>query len=598
MARPQNLDDHTAGMLYQGEHTSVALMQDDAGGSQRFLQATIDALSAHVLVLNEAGAVLMANRSLAAFSGRDPTGENYLAVSETTGGPMAGDAAAFAEGIRSVIAREVTQFTLEYRNRVGQQEYWFLGKVTRFGDDDEVRIVIAHEEITERKAFEAHIEYLATHDALTGLANRVLLSDRLTQAMRQARRRNSRLALLFLNLDRFKDINDSYGHTIGDALLQAVAQRLSGLIRSADSLGRLGGDIFVILLVDVGDPQNVGGVARKILDAFSTPFIIGERRMYISASIGATVYPEDSDDDIELLFRNADTAMYRAKEASGNTFQFYSADMSIRAIERSSLDSALRQALVRQEFELYYQPKVSLHTGRIVGAEALLRWHHPEMGMVAPAVFIPLAEETGLIVPIGAWVLQTACAQNRQWQDQGMQPICISVNVSARQFRHADLVDTVARVLRETGLDPGHLELELTESLMMENAAQAVEKLKILKGMGVGLSIDDFGTGYSSLSYLKRFPIDTLKIDRAFIRDIVTDQDDAAITRAVIALAHNLNLTVIAEGVETEAQLLFLSEHGCDEMQGYYFSRPVPAAEFASIRTDGKGLPPLPAFRT
>jgi diguanylate cyclase (GGDEF)-like protein len=597
MAQQQIPDDNASGPTIHAERMADAGGMQDVRESQRFSQATIDALSAHILVLDGSGTILMVNRALAEFSGRDPTGENYLAASDTAGGPMAEDAMAFAEGIRSVMRSEVAQYKLEYVNRMDQREHWFLGKVTRFGSDAEVRVVVAHEEITERKVFEAQIEYLATHDALTGLANRTLLSDRLTQAMRHARRRKTRLSLLFLDLDRFKDVNDSYGHTVGDALLQAVAARLSGIIRSADSLARLGGDVFVILLVDIGDPQNVAGVARKIIDAFANPFEIGEHVMYISASIGATVFPEDSEDDINLLFRNADTAMYRAKEASGNTFQFYSRDMSTRAIERSSLDSALRQAILREEFELYYQPKVSLHTGRIVGAEALLRWNHPDMGMVEPGRFIPLAEETGLIVPIGAWVLQRACLQNREWQEQGLPAMCISVNVSARQFQHSDLVAAVANVLNETGLAPCDLELELTESMMMENAAQAIDKLKVLKGMGVGLSIDDFGTGYSSLSYLKRFPIDTLKIDRAFIRDIATDPDDAAITRAVIALAHNLNLTVIAEGVETEEQLLFLSEHGCDEMQGYFFSRPVPAAEFTKMRNDGRGLPPLPAFK-
>ncbi len=558
--------------------------------SEAFSQATIDALGAHLLVLDEAGNILMVNRSLCDFCGRDPTGENYLAAAESTGGPTERDATAFATGIHAVMQNKVSQFTLEYPGSKLLGEHWFLGKVTRFGDDDQMRIVVAHEEITERKNHESHIEYLATHDSLTGLANRTLLSDRLAQAIRQARRNSTRLALMFLDLDRFKNVNDSLGHAIGDLLLKAVADRLAGLVRSEDSLARLGGDEFVILLAGVQDPQNVGQIAAKIVEAFNTPFQIEGHQLYVSTSIGATVFPDDSE-DIQSLLRNADTAMYRAKEASGNTFHFYSQEMSVRAIERSELEAALRQAIRDNEFELYYQPKVCLSSGKMIGAEALLRWNHPTLGMVYPNRFIPLAEETGLIVAIGAWVLQQACSENKNWQAAGLPPLCISVNLSVRQFRQPDLVDMIAATLLETRLDAGYLELELTESLVMGNAEQFIERLQALKAMGVQLSIDDFGTGYSSLVYLKRFPIDTLKIDREFIRDIATDPDDAAITRAIISLGHSMNLNVIAEGVETIAQLDYLTQHGCDQMQGYYFSKPLSRQDFTHFQMQGRHLP-------
>ena len=561
--------------------------------SQGFSQATIDALAAHILVLDEAGTILMVNRSLCDFCGRDPTGENYLAVAESTGGPTERDATAFADGIRAVMQNQVAQFTLEYPGSALLGEHWFHGKITRFGDDEQLRIVVAHEEITERKNHESHIEYLATHDGLTGLANRALLSDRLAQAIRQARRDQGRVALMFLDLDRFKNVNDSLGHAVGDLLLVAVADRLGKLVRREDSLARLGGDEFVILLARVHDPQNVSNIAAKIIEAFNTPFLIDGRQMYVSTSIGATIFPDDSD-DIQTLYRNADTAMYRAKEASGNTFHFYSKDMSVRAIERSNLEDAMRQAIKCNEFELYYQPKASIETGKIVGAEALLRWNHPTLGMVLPSHFIPLAEETGLIVPIGALALQFACAENKAWQDAGLPPMCISVNLSARQFRQPELVEMIATILRNTGLDAQYLELELTESLVMGNAELFIEKLQALKAMGVQLAIDDFGTGYSSLIYLKRFPIDTLKIDREFIRDIATDPDDAAITRAVISLGQSMNLNVIAEGVETEAQLHYLAEHGCNQIQGYYISEPMPAAQFRRFQSKNQQLLPRP----
>jgi diguanylate cyclase (GGDEF)-like protein len=437
-------------------------------------------------------------------------------------------------------------------------------------------------DISERKTYEARIEYLADHDALTNLPNRNLLGDRITQAMAHVRRNGLLLALLFLDLDRFKDVNDSFGHAFGDALLLEVSGRIKQVVREGDTVARHGGDEFIILLTDIQQPQDVSAVALKIFSAFSTPFLISGHELFVSTSIGATLYPDDGD-DLQSLLRNADTAMHRAKEEQGNAFQFYSREMSVRALERSKLESALRRALERKEFELFYQPKVDTGSGRIIGAEALIRWHHPDLGLVSPTRFIPMAEEIGLIIPIGDWVLHTACAQNKAWQDAGLPLISVSVNLSARQFSQEGLVESVAEALQNMGLDAKHLELELTESMVMNSAEQFITKLQELENLGVQLSIDDFGTGYSSLSYLKRFPLHHLKIDQSFVRDIATDADDAAITSSVIALGHSLNLKVIAEGVETEEQVAFLRSHHCDEMQGYYFSKPLPATEFASL---------------
>jgi diguanylate cyclase (GGDEF)-like protein/PAS domain S-box-containing protein len=460
---------------------------------------------------------------------------------------------------------------IEERARAVRNE---SGEVVRF---DGIAI-----DISERKIYEARIEYLADHDALTSLANRNLLADRISQAMAHARRNGLLVALLFLDLDRFKSVNDSFGHSLGDALLIEIAERLKQVVRQGDTVARQGGDEFILLLTDIVKPQDVTVVARKIFQTFSAPIIIRGHELFVTVSIGATLYPTDGE-DIQTLLRNADIAMYRAKEENGNAFQFYSRDMSIRALERAELESALRRALERKEFELFYQPKVDAATSRIIGAEALIRWNHPDMGLVSPTRFIPMAEEIGLIVPIGDWVLHTACAQNKAWQDAGLPKISVSINLSARQFNEEGLVESVAHALHSMDLQACHLELELTESMVMNSADHFITKLKDLENLGVQLSIDDFGTGYSSLSYLKRFPLHHLKIDQSFVRDIATDADDAAITSTVISLGHSLNLKVIAEGVETEEQVAFLRDHHCDEMQGYYFSKPLPASEFAHL---------------
>jgi diguanylate cyclase (GGDEF)-like protein/PAS domain S-box-containing protein len=441
-----------------------------------------------------------------------------------------------------------------------------------------------------RRQAEELVHHLAHYDELTQLPNRSMFNQRLDHALAQARRNATSLAVLFIDLDRFKNINDALGHEAGDQVLREVAQRLQGCLREGDTVGRLGGDEFVVLIEELPAPTHVAAVAQKILAAVVKPFVVEAQEFELSASIGISAYPDDSEDAAGLL-KNADIAMYRAKEQS-NSYQFYSAPMNIHTLERLALESDLRRALERGEFLLHYQPKVEIDSGRITGMEALLRWQRPGQGLIAPMQFVPLAEETGLIVPIGAWVLKTACARNQAWREQGLAPLRVAVNLSARQFAHQNLLQDVAQSLAEIGLDPSALELEVTESMVMHDPERAVKLLGDLKDMGIHLSIDDFGTGYSSLSYLKRFPLDSVKIDRSFIRDIPGDADDAAITRAIIAMAHSLRLKVIAEGVETEEQLSFLREHGCDEMQGHLFSRPLPEEEFLRL-LQGNVAPPV-----
>jgi len=434
----------------------------------------------------------------------------------------------------------------------------------------------------------------ATHDPLTGLPNRLLFSDRLTQRLAQSRRQKMPLAVMYLDLDRFKIINDTLGHNFGDLLLQGVAERLMTCLRETDTLARMGGDEFTIILTDIMTAEDATSVAKKVLDVLSEPFFLGGREFFITASIGISIFPSDGA-DVETLVKNADTAMYRAKEQGRNNYYLYTEALNSAAMEWMTLDNSLRKALERREFLVYYQPRVEIRTGQTLGTEALIRWQHPEFGLVSPAHFIPLAEETGLIVPISEWVIQTACAQNKAWQNTGIHPMSVSVNISARQFQQEELVSTVKQALAQSGLAPHYLDLELTESTLMQDPDSAVEILLELKSMGVQISIDDFGTGYSSLSYLKRFPIDAVKIDRSFVRDITTNPDDAAIAGAVVAMAHSLKLKVIAEGVETLEQLEFLRGLKCDEMQGYFITPPVPAEQL--IQTVEGVNYPLDGFR-
>ena len=427
------------------------------------------------------------------------------------------------------------------------------------------------------------LKHQATHDALTGLPNRALLEDRLKQAISYADRYGRLMTVVFINLDGFKLVNDSLGRKAGDDLLKVMAGRMSQCLRSVDTVVRTGGDEFVIVLYDQpGDGAEIAPALRRLLEAIGWPIQIGSQAVQVTASMGVATYPADGA-DADALVMNADAAMSRAKASGRNTFRFYASEMNDTVRDKLAMREGLRNAIARGEFHLVYQPQLEMSSGQVIGAEALIRWNHPERGLIPPADFIPLAEETGLIVPIGEWVLRAACFQNKAWQHAGLPAFAISVNVSARQFRERTLIEQVARALAESGLEARFLELELTESLVMEDLENALLSMKALQGMGVQLSMDDFGTGYSSLSAIKRFPIARLKIDRAFVRDIPEDEEDKAIAKAIISLGHELNLKVIAEGVETEQQLQFLLANGCDEMQGYLFSPPVSPTELAAL---------------
>jgi diguanylate cyclase (GGDEF)-like protein/PAS domain S-box-containing protein len=437
-------------------------------------------------------------------------------------------------------------------------------------------------DITERTYAEEQIKHLAYHDALTGLPNRLLFKDRVTVALSHAQRDNSRLSVLFLDLDRFKVINDSLGHNIGDQLLQAVASRVQSCVRDSDTLARLGGDEFTLLLAGLVRSDDAAPIADKILDAVRLPFNIEGRDFYITTSIGISLYPEDGS-DAESLIKNADTAMYQAKEQGRDNYQLFNAFVNARALQRITIEHGLRRALATDELQVHYQPIYDFRSGRISGMEALLRWTHPELGPIPPSIFIPLAESTGAMVPIGSWVLRTACAQAKAWHDAGFRSLSLAVNLSVTQLNQGDLVERVRQILDETQLPARLLELEITESSAMQSPETSIRTLYDLKKLGIRISLDDFGTGHSSLSYLKRFPIDTLKIDQSFVRDINSDPDTAAIVTAIIAMAHSLRLKVIAEGVELTEQANFLRRYGCDQMQGYLVKPPVPAEEFVAI---------------
>ena len=438
------------------------------------------------------------------------------------------------------------------------------------------------DDITDRKRSEERLAFLAQYDVLTGLPNRALFYDRLRQAVVRAKREQSMVGLLFLDLDRFKQINDSLGHAAGDRVLRVVAERLKGFLREVDTIARLGGDEFTVIIEGVEDAEQVSSVAEKIKAALSESVVIDGHDMLVSASVGITLYPQDAE-DIESLIKNADIAMYHAKHRGGRQqYQFYDAGMAPLAAGRLEMETRLRDAIHNQEFVLHYQPTVDVKSGRITGMEALIRWQSAE-GMIPPSDFIPLAEESGLILDIGKWVLHAACTQTRAWQREGLPPLRLAVNLSPLQFRQENLLVTISEILRETGLAPDHLELEITESAIMDRSVETIATLNRLEELGVHLSIDDFGTGYSSLAYLKQFPVHQLKIDRSFVRDLTMDRDDAAIVSAMIAMSHNLGLDVTAEGVETRDQLEFLRNAGCDVYQGYYFSVPLPARAFADL---------------
>jgi diguanylate cyclase (GGDEF)-like protein/PAS domain S-box-containing protein len=442
--------------------------------------------------------------------------------------------------------------------------------------------VIVFHDVSESRAMALKMAHLAQHDFLTGLPNRVLLTERLSRAIGQAHRHDKRVALMFIDLDYFKHINDSLGHAIGDQLLQLVAERLKLCIRDTDTVCRQGGDEFVILLTEIEQTKDAAPVAEKLIAAFAEPCLIGGNELHVTLSIGISIYPDDSP-DANGVMKNADTAMYHAKANGRNNYQFFTPEMNTRAVRRLFVEGNLRRALREGEFRLYYQPKIDLASGLMIGSEALIRWLDPEHGVVNPKQFVPIAEECGLIVPIGSWVMREACRQVCAWQDAGLEAVPVSVNISAVEFRNKQFLDGVALILKETGMQPDFLELELTESILMHDAESSASLLETLKEMGMHLAIDDFGTGYSSLSYLKRFPINTLKIDQSFVQDIAIDSDDASIVSAMIGMGKSLKQRVIAEGVETDAQLRHLQALRCDQGQGFLFGHPLPADEFALL---------------
>jgi diguanylate cyclase (GGDEF)-like protein/PAS domain S-box-containing protein len=455
--------------------------------------------------------------------------------------------------------------------------------------------VIVFRDVSVAKAMAQEMAHTAEHDVLTGLPNRMLLNDRIRQAIAAAKRHAKQVAVLFLDVDGFKHINDSLGHPFGDQVLQSIAQRLLECVRSVDTVSHQGGDEFVVLLSELTHPRAASVMAARMLRAVADPHMVGKHELHVTASIGLSVFPDDGL-NAETLIKNADTAMYQAKESGRRRYQFFKPSMNARAVERQSIEESLRRAVERQEFELHYQPKINIKTGAITGAEALIRWTHPTRGGIPPADFIPIAEDCGLIVPIGRWVLRQACKQARAWADAGLPATAMAVNVSAMEFQNEGFLKGLLQILQESRWHPGLLELEVTESVLMKHVEATIEVLQALRESGVQVALDDFGTGYSSLSYLRRFPIDSLKIDRSFVQQIAGGPDAAAIVTAVISMAQSLKLRVVAEGVETLQELQFLQARQCDEVQGYYFSRPLPAAQFATLLSTGIGAESLAAL--
>ena len=549
------------------------------------LQTILSAIPAPIFYKNEKGVYLGCNQAFERFIGLPK--ENV--IGQTVYGVAPKELAdVYREADAKLLAQGGTQkYEASVRYADGSQhEVLFHKAVFHKSDGSPGGMVGAMLDITELREAEKKIRYLAEFDPLTNLPNQVLFADRMNLAIAHSHRLGRKFAIFSLDLDHFKKINNTFGLPQGDELLRKVALRLKNRLHEDDTVSRMGGDSYLLLLPDIREEEDAAKIAAGTLEAFREPFDLNGQEVFITASIGIALFPMDGTRG-ETLLKNAGNALSRAKELGRNNYRFYAPAMNARSKERITLENALRRALKRQELVLHYQPQLETASGKVVGAEALLRWHHPELGWLAPNDFIPLAEETGLIVPIGEWVLRTACSQARAWQDKGLAALRMAVNLSPRQFKQPDLFRKIEGILKETGLAPDCLSLEITESVVMSDVDHTIETLSRLKKLGVHLSIDDFGTGYSSLSYLKRFPIDMLKIDRSFIMDIPTLADDMAIVTAVIAMAHSLNIQVLAEGVETEQQREFLIATRCDEQQGFYFSRPLPAVEF--LRQLGSG---------
>ncbi|HEY0832485.1 MAG TPA: EAL domain-containing protein [Azospirillum sp.] len=558
-----------------------SLHRREAELHQFFTQAPVG-----IAILDAEGRVLDCNPVLGGFMG--------VPAEQVIGFNMVTEARdqALVPAIRKALTGEPVELETQYVSTLGGRSGYYLVHLQPVYSEGRFLFLLAFiDDVTDRRAAEQRVQYLAHYDALTGLPNRTLLQDRLALAIAGARRNGTTVAVLFLDLDHFKVINDSLGHTVGDEVLKDVAVRLRQCLREGDTVGRLGGDEFIIVLPDAGTAQDVAMVADRMIQSMARPLHIKEREFTVSPSIGISLFPEDGE-DVERLIKNADAAMYQAKAAGRRALRFFTNAMDAQLNERLNLEANIRRALDLGQFRLHYQPQIHLETGRIVGLEALIRWAHPDLGMVPPGRFIPVAEESGLIATVSLWVLDEACRQAKLWQADGLPARRIAVNISALQFRNAELPDQVSAALHRHGLPPSSLEVEVTEGALIRNVDMAIHILASLKAMGVRVSIDDFGTGYSSLAYLQRFPVDTLKIDRSFISEIVDDHDGAAITKAIIGLGGTLGLTVIAEGVETEPQLDFLRRHGCHGAQGYLFSPPLPADETTLFL---RGLPALAA---
>jgi diguanylate cyclase (GGDEF)-like protein/PAS domain S-box-containing protein len=548
-------------------------------------QVTLDCMGDAVLCTDVSGNITFMNRVAEKLTG--------WSLHEATGQPMPEFFRIVDPATRETIPNPMTKATKQDRagnlptNSVLIQrdgsEIYIEDSVAPIHDHDGLvsGSVLVFRDVSKARAMAEQIAHSAEHDFLTGLPNLLLLSDRVGQAIASAQRSLRKVGVLLLDMDGFKHINDSLGHPTGDKLLQSVANRMSSFVREPDTVARGSGDQFVVLLQDLGGPEDAAIVAKRLLKSVEEPHTIDSHTLHVSASIGLSIYPDDGL-DAEALIKNADTAMYQAKDYGRHSYRFFLPEMNVRAVERQSIEEDLRCALERKEFTLHYQPKINLATGAITGAEALIRWNHPGRGMVPPLQFIPIAEDCGLIVPIGAWVLREACTQAKAWADAGLPPMTMAVNVSAIQFRSEGFLDRMFATLSEIGIDPRSLEVEITESVLMKHAEVATTILHALRDKGVRVSVDDFGTGYSSLSYLRKFPLDSIKIDQSFVRQIALKPEDAGIVSAIISMGQSLNLRVIAEGVETAGDLAFLIEHHCDEAQGYLFSRPLPAGDLVS----------------
>ena len=569
----------------QQARTAHALLEAKQGVERAFseLSTYLQAIDQHALVsvTDPRGRILQANDKfceISGYSAAELVGNGHRMVKSNVHGPSF-----FAELWHTIAGGDIWRGEICNRARDGNL-YWVDLAIVPMKDDSGriARYIAISIDITERKRAEQHMMHMATHDALTGLPNRNLLQDRIQQALAHDRRSHEQAAVLFIDLDRFKTINDSLGHDTGDLLLVEVARRLKAVVREEDTVARQGGDEFIVLLASTSGARNVGMVADNLLAAIVEPYYIKGRQLHVSASIGIAMFPHDGQ-DVDTLLKHSDIAMYHAKESGRNTTQFFAPEMNALAAERHAISSDLRHAFGRNELQLHYQPIVDIARGGVARMEVLLRWHHSRWGVVPPLKFIPIAEDSGLIVALGEWVLRTACTQMRAWSEAGLQVPKLAINLSARQFHHPGLVESIAVILAETQADARMIELEITEGLLMENTDQAIATLNRLNDMGFEIAVDDFGTGYSSLNYLKRFPIDTLKIDRSFVMDIAEDPDDAAIVTAIIALAHSLDMRVVAEGVEDEAQLGFLRRQGCDFYQGYYHSKPLPAEDIEAL---------------